>query len=110
MAIAELSLDSTQHLDMWVQVYGDRAMPVYLRTFGFGLSWLAAALRRKSSASAASRRNCAIRRLPATASIRAIISTDSRTTIGLTFNGGRPMRGVLTEHSDIGKSFIKSPK
>jgi hypothetical protein len=77
--------------------------------FGFGLAGLRlAASRRKTSASTVSRINCDIRRLPAIASMRAMMSGESRMMVLLTFSGGRPMRPVVPAFLDIGKSFIPS--
>jgi hypothetical protein len=52
--------------------------------------------RRRSSASTASRMNCAMRFGPATASMRAIWSNVNRTFVSFTPSGGRPMRLPLT--------------
>lgn len=55
---------------------------------------------RDSFSSIASRMNAAMRFGPATASIRFLVSSDSRTSVGFTFNAGRPIRGLF---ADIGK-------
>jgi hypothetical protein len=54
-----------------------------------------------SSFSIASRMNAAMRWAPTSTSMRRRTSSLNRTSVGFTFNGGRPMRGAV---SDIGNS------
>ena len=73
------------------------------RVMGYDLGL--ARSRRTSSASMASRMNCARPYLPQSASIRSSASGGKRTGVGLLPSGGRPIRGAVVDTDKSGKAI-----